>query len=56
MRIVHVALDKVDLPKKKTAKELRLERCVLMLKNQRIKDVLKAETMFSDRIRNIKTK
>jgi len=54
MRIVHVALEAVDLPKKKTAKEQRLERCVLMLKNQRIKDKQKAELMFANRLENIK--
>jgi hypothetical protein len=54
MKIVHVALEKVDLPKRKTAKELKHERCVLMIKNQQVKDRQKAETMFTDRLRNIK--
>jgi hypothetical protein len=56
MRIVHVASEFVEVPRKKTAKEQRLERCVLMLKNQRTSDRMKADLMFKDRLSNIQDK
>lgn len=43
MRIVHLTETVVPTAPKKTAKELRHERCVLMVANQKIKDRAEAK-------------
>lgn len=47
MRIVHLTNTVVEKAPKKTAKELRHERCVLELANQRIKDRADAIKFFA---------
>lgn len=56
MRIAYIANLDEQLPPKKTAKEERLQRCLLMVKNQRIKDRKKAEKLFETRLANIEIK
>lgn len=56
MRIAYISNIEALKPVKKTAKEERLERCLLMLKNQRIKDRIKAEKLFEERLTNIEIK
>jgi hypothetical protein len=50
MRIVHVANIDVADAKKKSSSEQKMERCILMLKNQKFEDQKKAEKLFGDRI------
>ena len=56
MRIVHVANITNEVPVKKTKKEARYERCMLMLKNQRFEDKKRAQKMFEVRLENIRIK
>lgn len=56
MRIAYVANLDEQIPPKKTAKEERLERCMLMIKNERIKDRKRAEKLFEKRLSIIEIK
>ncbi|MNL28495.1 hypothetical protein D3C87_1501390 [compost metagenome] len=56
MRIAYVANLDEQIPPKKTAKEERLERCMLMIKNERIKDRKRAEKLFEKRLAIIEIK
>jgi len=57
MKIVHLSNDlyKPVVPKKTTC-NLRLDRCMLMISNQRIKDKIRAEQLFAKRLDSIKIK
>ncbi|MGY0037677.1 hypothetical protein [Pedobacter sp. NJ-S-72] len=52
MRIVHVSSSEPVV--KSTAKEERYERRLLMMKNQKIEDVKKAEEILIDRLKSVR--
>lgn len=56
MRIAYIANLEIQPSVKKTAKEEKIERCLLMIRNQRIKDRKKAEKLFETRLTNIEVK
>lgn len=56
MRIVHFAHSETERIVKKSAREERYERCMLMIKNQNFEDIKQAEKLFADRIKAIEQK
>ena len=53
LKIAYLANLEEELPKKKTAKELRIERVLLMVKNERTKDRKKAEAFYGPEIEKL---
>ncbi len=49
LRIAHIADLDFQQPIKKDAKQEQLERCMMMLANQKVADKIKAKKMFAER-------
>jgi hypothetical protein len=56
MRIVHLQLEKLELPPSKTRKEAKVERCAILIANQTFEDKKSAEKLFAERLQNINNK
>lgn len=53
LKIAYLANLHDELPKKKTAKELKIERVLLMLKNEKVKDKKRAEALFAAELQQV---